>query len=301
MIRRRRQSAPQHWAAQFRADDRDPPVASPETPLQAEAFLSVCTEELKHEIAPWLASVAHWHPASRIYLAGDYPACHEGYRLAVKWGIAQRFFPLPFLAGEGRSLARARCGSVGRVNDYWKEEVIWWKIEALRWVLTFAEPDKGVLLTDCDITFAGPVRESWPAVDLVLSPFWWWSYRQVVERREGIETTLPQRDGFFNAGYLLTRRAEVATAWMELYERGEGGFYEQKCLECLPQRFATDYFTAAHNWGKWRRESPRADTVSLHYHWNDQPHGNPPPQWLVDTKEAATAAGETAIAMMGGR
>lgn len=279
-----------------RAQPDADPTAAPwvDDPLRVEALLCVCTAELLPEIESWLATAARWHPAARFYLAGDYPACHEFLRLAVRWDIAHRVYPLPLLAGSGLDLARARCGSVARHSAYWREDVIWWKIAALEWVLTHAEPDRGVLLTDSDVVFAQPVTETWGSeVDAVLSPFWWWAY-DTPKTVDG-SVTLPGFDGFFNAGYLLTRRAAVAREWLALYESGAGGFYEQKALEFLPRRFACDYFSARHNWGKWRREAPRGDTVSLHYHLADHPSLGSPP-WLWATKRAAEAAAAEAVA-----
>ena len=277
--------------------ERAAPVVA--NPLTAEAFLTVCTEELIHEVEPWLASVAAHHPVARIYLACDYPVAHRARELAIRWRIAGRVFPLPFLAGDGRAMAAGRCGAVESLSTYWHADVIWWKIEALRWVLSTVEPGRGVLLTDCDVVFAGPVTEAFPHVDLALSPFWWWSYRQVKRRHDTHDDTLCQVDGFFNAGYLLARRPAVAAVWRQLYESGEGGFYEQKCLEKLQEHFATAYFGTRHNWGKWRKESPRPDTVSLHYHVNDRPVETAP-DWMHATKARAEEAAAWAVNWMEG-
>lgn len=290
------ESRPLHWSEDRSGGARLPapdPVPG-DDPLRVEALLTVCTVELLPEIETWLASAARWHPEARLYVAGDYPVCREALRLAVRWDFAARLYPLPLLAGDGLAMARERCGGVTRISDYWREDIIWWKLAALEWVLQYAEPSRGVLLTDCDITFAQPVTGLWGGgVEAVLSPFWWWAY-DVPKRRDG-SVTLPGFDGIFNAGYFLTRSLAVATAWRELYEAGVGGFYEQKCLEWLPRRFACDYFDARHNWGKWRREAPRTDTVSLHYHIAD-PAPPEAPDWLRATKQAAAAAAAEAIA-----
>lgn len=267
----------------------------PGSPLRVGAIMTICTEKLAHEIDSWMATAAVHHPKAKLYVVGDYPACDHAYGRAVQWNLTHRFVRLPLLAGDGLRQARERCRRVATIHSYWKEDIIWWKIEGLRRVLSeFEANGDGVLLTDSDITFTGAVAEEFPHADVVLSPFHWAIFdHRVRHPRDGV-MPLPQRDGFFNAGYLLTRRPEVAEAWLDLYERGVGGFYEQKCLEELPRRFACDYFGVAHNWGKWRREAPRPGTVSIHYHAREVVPDRAA-EWLKATKRAAEDASAAAI------
>lgn len=283
-----RRPSPRQKARQTRLIQRCE-VAEPAGPLSVEVVMTVCTQELAHELESWLPSAAFHHPEARLYVVGDYPACQKAREVAVAYGVVNRVFPLPLLGGDGLAIAGERCRGVAKIHRYWRADVIWWKLEGLRQVLSRFEVGKGVLLTDCDITFAGTVRESWVGVDVVLSPFYWVHFDHKVRHPVDGVMPLAQRDGYFNAGYLLTRRVEVAEYWMELYESGVGGFYEQKCLERLPGKFACDYFSPLHNWGKWRREVPRDGVVSIHFHDRDVIPKQAPP-WLRATKEKAEVA-----------
>lgn len=274
-------------------------LPKPGGPLKVDAIMTVCTEELAHELELWMPTAALHHPEAMLYVVGDYPAVIKARALAQEYHIAHRVIPMALLAGDGRKIAEERCRNVATISKYWKADVIWWKLEGLRQVLEDELPGRGVLLTDCDITFTAPVREVFPHADAVLSPFWWVTGHQVTKHPRLGRMPLAQRDGFFNAGYFLTNHAEVAKTWLELYEQGEGGFYEQKCLEHLPRRFRCDYFDAKHNWGKWRKETPRENVVSIHFHADEKRPANAPDWWIANQQMAIDAAAAARSALTG--
>ncbi len=98
--------------------------------------------------------------------------------------------------------------------------------------------------------------------DVVLSPFYWG--KRTERTREG--ELLQHRDGEFNAGMIMSRSADFCDWWINAYLSGEGGFYEQGCLDAVPGLFSTDYFSPLHNWGKWRWSAPHPDVRSFHQH-----------------------------------
>ena len=151
-------------------------------------------------------------------------------------------------------------------SNYWRPGPIWWKLEALRRVLE--EEPLPTLLVDCDIVFTSRNVSEFYDVDLVLSPFHWPNPYLKVPIHPGSSkfVPIPERDGWYNAGYLLATRKEIPETWLDLYLQSVGGFYEQFCLGFLPQRFKHDVFGTAHNWGQWRCEKPHEKVVSVHAH-----------------------------------
>lgn len=175
------------------------------------------------------------------------------------------------------SLDRATSKLNHLVNqaNYWKPGPIWFKLEAMRRLL--AETKKACLLVDCDIIFTNPLTNRFEGVDLVMSPFFWPNPMLTVPAVPGSTRIVPisERDGWYNAGYLLATRPEIAEAWLDLYESGVGGFYEQYCMGWLPQHFHHTIFGTEHNFGQWRAEAPKPQTVSCHAHiWTtpSKPH-----------------------------
>jgi len=235
----------------------------PARPLIADAIVTVCTKELAHELREFLPSVNVAFPRARIFVATDISAA-ELRALCESLHLTEKVTRIPLRIAE----ARKRIRKVSTVSDYWNKEYIWVKLDALQRVQERL-PDSGILMLDCDITFAAPFERHFFG-DVVLSPFYWGNLQMQThaDPADSSKGCVPiwERDGLFNAGMLLTRSADFCRWWKETYESGEFGFYEQKCLDQVPRLFHADYFSPLHNFGKWRFESPWQEVRSYHYH-----------------------------------
>jgi len=155
--------------------------------------------------------------------------------------------------------------NVARHADYWQANPIYWKIKGLQECLEEEiARGEGVMIVDCDVTFRLGFERSFFG-DVAISPFYWG--RRDIMVQDG--RLLQHRDGEFNAGMVISRSVDFSTWWMKAYLSGEGGFYEQGCLDMVPERFYTDYISPLHNWGKWRFSSPPPEARSYHQHLNE--------------------------------
>lgn len=251
-----------------------------------ERIVSVCDAGYADDLWRLIPSVVGHHPEIEFVLYCDEAAA------SVAGEVISRMIPScgnvkirPEITKESLRNVERNFNGVNQ-SSYWKPGPIWWKLEALRRVLE--EKAVPTLLVDCDITFTAPFEESFCGVDLVMSPFYWPNPELKVPVRPGSNKYVPiaERDGWFNAGYLLATRAEIPETWMELYMQSVGGFYEQYCMGYLPQRFRHTVFGTAHNWGQWRCETPPANVVSVHAHRRTV-HSHPYGQAIQDMAEAS--------------
>ncbi len=167
---------------------------------------------------------------------------------------------------ESLSLARAELKNLTNQSDYWKPDIIMWKLMALKQEVERLE-GKGVLLLDSDIVFCSDPSESFTECDAVLSPFYWDNpFKKITDVYDGRRKCIVERDGFYNAGYLLTSNPDLVEFWIDLYREGVGGFYEQWCMGKIPQKYRTQVFSTLHNHGIWRGSEPPSNIKSLHIH-----------------------------------
>ena len=226
--------------------------------------VTVADKNLAHELLEWMPSARMAYPGVKLFIGTDLEqaeldkiaesVCVENYKR----------IPVDIEAAE------KRCGKVNRWADHWVHGAIWSKMDALRTAVSFVEPPQGVMLADVDITFAGPVRREFFA-DVVLSPYYFGDMTQTCPDLDGGRIPLAERDGFFNAGMIITRSKVFCDWWIEQYEAGHpGSFVEQSALEHVPGTFPTDYLDARHNFGKWRCQDPGPDVLSYHMHVHEK-------------------------------
>jgi hypothetical protein len=167
---------------------------------------------------------------------------------------------------------------------YWQAAPIYYKLKGLLDRVT-ALPRRdadGILIVDCDVTFRHGFERPFRG-DVALSPFYW-GRRDLTTKTGGL---LQHSHGEFNAGMLVTRSVDFCNWWLESYLTGFGGFYEQGCLDAVPQRFRTDYISPLHNFGKWRFSRPNSAVRSYHQHVRER-------SWNCDVGALKIAAQRTA-------
>lgn len=244
---------------------RGQPKKKPEEPSlnwRPGRVACVCTDELAHELEGWMTTAWHFLQTP-LAVIGDYPTQAEARRIAKFYQIPCDAFP--WLAGDGRQVAEERLQKVESHSEYWKEGVIWWKCFGLVRLLEVIYPGEGILFTDSDIVWIRRWKPKFLS-DVVVSPFYW-SKDMLHKDGEHIR----KHHGAHNAGYIAIRHPDAAKQWLEWYEQGEGGFYEQGCLNLFDHQFDTDYFGREHNHGKWRKLPPTNETISIHFHQSEVP------------------------------
>ena len=167
---------------------------------------------------------------------------------------------------ESLQSARSELKNLTNQDDYWKPDIIMWKLKALKQEVERVG-GKGVLLLDSDIVFCDDPSETFTECEAVLSPFYWDDpFKKITDVYDGRRKCIVERDGFYNAGYLLTSNLELVEFWINLYREGVGGFYEQWCMGKIPQKYRTQVFSTLHNHGIWRASEPPSNVKSVHIH-----------------------------------
>lgn len=243
---------------------REEPVPSTGPPVHA---CVICTEEVSTDLQQLLPTVG-WYTDLTIHLVCDAATAKIARQLAQKLDMVDRVHCLPWLNKQTLDEANKRLSAIKHQNDYWKPGPIWWKLEGTRRVLEMLNGQSCMLL-DSDIVFCNEFRgQSFQHADAIFSPFFWPDPDLNVPPMPGDpdRVHISQRDGVLNAGYAWITKPDVMALWLELYEAGIGGFYEQYIMGYIGQKFCTDWFNVQHNFGQWRNQTPPPNTISLHIH-----------------------------------
>lgn len=221
----------------------------------------VADEPVMKDLEAWLLTFKAFHRRTPVVVICDDITYRFVTGLIRDWGL-EAVTAMPHINADTEATIKERLVYVATESSYWKIVPIWWKIYALQQAIAISK-GKGALVADSDIVFCRSITETY-AADVVLSPFHWTDWGHTVIPRHGV----------FNAGFFMTREQRAAGVWMNLYQSGQDGFYEQKCLERFPGLFHCDYFGREHNHGIWRNVSPDQHTASVHIHTHTPPSYN---------------------------
>jgi len=233
-------------------------------PMRVELLFTVCTHELIHELREWLPTARMCYPRMplTVFTDADLTLCYE---MAAELNVENVKF-----RSVDREHALTRVDNVPRQSPHWKMETIWLKLECLR-VMVEENPDRGVLLADCDITFIAPNTETYYG-DVVLSPNFCGDLQKLTRSNDG-KSKLPLylRDSPFNAGHTMTRSLEFCEWWINAFENANPeDFTEQTALEQAPRMFDVAYFDERDNFGKWRFKCPAPNVRTVHIHIHER-------------------------------
>lgn len=258
------------------------PLSSDE-PIRVDRIVTVADKNLAHELDEWLPSARLCYPGVPLHVATDIPE-EEFQSIASRLNV-ENVIRMPL----DLSVATPKVQKVNKWAEHWILEAIWAKLDTLRSVVT-DHPGEGVMLADADITFLKRIDRSFHA-DVVLSPYYFGDFTQKTRDLDGDLIPLAERDGWFNAGMILTRSKEFCDWWIPQYEAGHpGSFVEQSALELVPGSFATEYLDARHNFGKWRLSPPAPDTASIHMHIHEKSHRTDITMLKIAAQKAAAKA-----------
>lgn len=272
-------------------DIRNPPGRRPrpgrvplrpgsQAPMAVREIVTVCMGDLLPELGEFLPAARVAFPRVPIHVYTDHAvgALEIGVELHVD---RLHVHPTRDLSGE------VSLAAVAHHADHWQPWPIYWKLHALAERVA-ALPDgcrDGVLLADCDVIFREGLDRAMCG-EVALSPFYW-GRRDLPAPSGDRARRLQHEHGEFNAGLVLTRSIDFCAWWIAAYLSGEGGFYEQACLDAVPGRFHADYFSPLHNWGNWRFAAPPPEARSYHRHLAER-------STRLDTGAIAIAARRTA-------
>ena len=82
-------------------------------------------------------------------------------------------------------------------------------------------------------------------------------------------------NGFYNAGYVFCASKGFPKFWKHIY-LNDSIFFEQECMNRIPDRQAIQTFPREHNVGFWRRDEIPKKVKSLHFHISDGVDRNRP-------------------------
>jgi hypothetical protein len=250
-------------------------------PMRVAEIITVCMGKLIHELREFLPSARVAFPDVPIHVVTD--DAHAVLEIAEA-NLVRNVIPVATCS------ETPDFSAVSQHSAYWQPEPIYFKLKGLLDRVVELPPQfkDGVMIVDCDVTFrAGFARPFFG--DVALSPFYW-GKRDITTNSGKL---LQDVHGEFNAGMLVTRSVNFCRWWLDSYLAGFGGFYEQACLDAVPQRFCTDYISPLHNFGKWRFAKPYGAVRSYHQHLRERSYNADVGALKIAAQSAAANARKT--------
>lgn len=139
-------------------------------------------------------------------------------------------------------------------NSVHKPAAILKKMEAMEFALS---KHNNTFFVDSDIIVLDSLQEYFES-DIVLSPH----YYPPEWMSQGYE------NGFYNAGYVFCADKQFPEVWRYMY-LNDSTFFEQECMNMLPEKYSIQTFDEEHNVGFWRRGIIPSHVKSFHYHISD--------------------------------
>lgn len=239
---------PQPDACKFFTESRFP-SSEPLTYHKIESFCFVTTDNIKREAAMLLKSLRKFHDQP-IYILCD----NRSKRFLVKEGLKDDnvFF---ILNAEKENLDKIKkeifTDHKCIANNVHKPAEIFLKMEVMETVL---RSHNNTFFLDSDIIVLDNLQEYFQA-KVVLSPH----YYPTEFMSHGFES------GFYNAGYIFCASKGFPKFWRHLY-LNDSIFFEQECMNRIPNHCNIQTFGRDHNVGFWRRGQMPQNIKSLHFH-----------------------------------
>ena len=136
-------------------------------------------------------------------------------------------------------------------NSVHKPECIFEKMNVMEFAL---ENHDNTFFIDSDIVILDSLQENFTA-KIVLSPH----YYPTHILSHGFE------HGFYNAGYLFCSSKGFPKFWRHIY-LNDSTFFEQECMNRIPDYSRIQTFSREHNVGFWRRNEMPEKVKSFHFH-----------------------------------
>ena len=200
-----------------------------------QSFCYVCTKELKTELAVSIYSLRQFH-SQPIFALVD----QETKEHLEKFNFSK----IHIKVGANKEHLQKELDALGETYDdlktFHRKECIAKKMDAMEWAL---ERHDNTFFLDSDIIVIDNLQENFTS-DVCISPHF---HEQDQEGRD-----LDQRVGAYNAGYLFCSNKDFPKWWKSnFYNKSK--FYEQECMNRIPDNFSTQCFPKDHNLGFWRK------------------------------------------------
>ena len=223
----------------------------PEEYHKIQSFCFVVTENIKREGAMMLKSLRKFHDQP-VYIICDYPS----KRFLVEEGLKDDTVFCELTDKEELEKINEEIFKDHKciANNIHRPAEIFRKMDVMNFALKHHD---NTFFLDADIIVLDSLQEYFTN-KIVLSPHYYpkaYSYN-------GFE------NGFYNAGYVFCASKGFPNFWKDIY-LNDSTFFEQECMNRIPDRVRIQTFSKPHNVGFWRREEIPKKIKSLHFHISD--------------------------------
>jgi len=200
-----------------------------------QSFCYTCTHELKTELAASIYSLRQFHKEPIFALVDketkDYLQQFNFSKLRIKVGAKKEDL-------------QKELDALGETHDnlktFHRKDCIAKKMDAMDWAL---ENHDNTFFLDSDIIIIDNLQENFTS-DVCLSPH----FHGDDEKGHMLDNKV----GIYNAGYVFCANKQFPKWWKNNYFN-DSTFYEQECMNRIPDHFSTQCFPEEHNLGFWRK------------------------------------------------
>lgn len=223
----------------------------PEKYHKIESFCFVLTANIKREGAMMLKSLRKFHDQP-VYIICD----NESKRFLVQEELKDDTVFCKLTTKKELEEINKQIFEDHKciANDIHRPAEILRKMDVMNFAL---EHHKNTFFLDADIIVLENLQEYFQA-KLILSPHFY----PKKFTAHGFD------NGFYNAGYVFCASKGFPNYWKHIY-LNDSIFFEQECMNRIPDRQNIQTFSRAHNVGFWRREEIPKEIKSLHFHISD--------------------------------
>lgn len=200
-----------------------------------KSFCYICTHELKTELAASIYSLRQFHKEPILVLVDqetkDYLKQYNFSKLQIK-------------VGANKEHLQEELDILGHTYDdlktFHRKDCIAKKMDVMDWAL---ESHDNTFFLDSDIIVLSNLQENFTS-DICLSPHF--------HSDDDQGRNLDERVGIYNAGYIFCSNKDFPKWWKTNFYN-HSRFYEQECMNRIPDHFSTQCFPEGHNLGFWRK------------------------------------------------
>jgi len=238
-----------------------------------ESFCFVTTNNIKREAALLLKSLRKFHSEpvyifcdklSKRFLANE-GLIDENVFISIKTEQSQKQEIIDEHFHNHKSV----------VNDIHKPAEIFLKMDVMEWALS---NHNNTFFLDSDIIVLDNLQEYFQK-QVCLSPH----YFPAGYKMNGFD------HGFYNAGYVFCASRAFPRLWKHLY-LNDSIFFEQECMNRIPEHVEIETFDNSHNVGFWRRNEMPKEIKSYHFHTTAGVNQNRPDN-LIDLNDSVKSKG----------
>lgn len=219
-----------------------------------ESFTFVCTHELIEEAKLMLKTLRRYHDEPIVGVVDDESSfiLKKSFNNLILYNYANNTDLL--------SVTSKLSNIHNNLTKFHRKDCIFKKMEVMKLGL---ELFNNTFFLDSDIIVCDSLQENFTK-DICLSHHYHNDFN------------MDKQVGIYNAGYIFTDSKEFPE-WWEYHYLNTSTFYEQECMNRIPEYFHTEVFNSRHNVGFWRNDFKWNDigpqinfnVKSFHHHMTD--------------------------------